>query len=501
MRKYILRLWFVVFWVAVALQTGTTTAHAESAEASGGNGDRPGSFNYTPPGRGAPKVRISGAARGGDESQPSLWVLAPDHVGLTTQASPTLFWYQSETTGLPIVFSLSQAGAIEPLLEFAVVGSRLHGQVGVDLTEFGVCLEPGREYRWVVAIVPDVDKRSKDVLTEGRIRRTSASAQIEKELKGADAAREASVYARHGIWYDALQILNKQIDRYPDDRRWKTRAAGLLNQVGLSEPAEYLKSSAPEKGQERKPVRQRAEKTTARPRQEARRYMPGQVGSPSRVISAGSRGGRVLAQVFAGGLLQSRSSGPLPRACRGSGSMATISVPATEGTTLTIRREPVLSWHISEHPHVPVGMCFWPCEGPGPACEVMIREPRRVGIQELDLGKFGICLDTERQYEWAVMLVPDPADRSKDLRAGTKIRRVTPGKELQEKLAAATGPDRPALLARHGFFMDALAELSDLLEQEPDDEAVRRQRGELLMELDLEEAAARSGGPTAPASP
>src|SRR5438270_634983 len=53
-------------------------------------------ITYNPPKTGAPKVRVDGGTRGDKDDLPTLSVLAPDHVALTTQEKPTLYWYQSK---------------------------------------------------------------------------------------------------------------------------------------------------------------------------------------------------------------------------------------------------------------------------------------------------------------------------------------------------------------------------------------------------------------------
>src|SRR2546422_9205202 len=56
----------------------------------------PAKLLYKPPAdAGNIPTRVSGGARGGG-SDASLLALVPDHVALTTQAQPSLFWSQSK---------------------------------------------------------------------------------------------------------------------------------------------------------------------------------------------------------------------------------------------------------------------------------------------------------------------------------------------------------------------------------------------------------------------
>src|SRR5271168_697816 len=51
--------------------------------------------HYVPPMRGAPGGRTGGGSRGIKGSDLTIAVLAPDHVGLTAEDQPTLYWYAS----------------------------------------------------------------------------------------------------------------------------------------------------------------------------------------------------------------------------------------------------------------------------------------------------------------------------------------------------------------------------------------------------------------------
>src|SRR5262249_44782001 len=71
---------------------------------------------YNPPSRGAPGGRIGGGTRGGGNIF-VLSVLAPDHSGLTTSEQPSLYWFISKTTSLPVEVTLMDPQGIKPILE------------------------------------------------------------------------------------------------------------------------------------------------------------------------------------------------------------------------------------------------------------------------------------------------------------------------------------------------------------------------------------------------
>src|SRR5262245_58427668 len=61
---------------------------------------------YQPPLRGAPGGRVGGGTRGSGREVFVLTVLAPDHSALTVSEQPSLFWYVSSLTSLPIEVTL-----------------------------------------------------------------------------------------------------------------------------------------------------------------------------------------------------------------------------------------------------------------------------------------------------------------------------------------------------------------------------------------------------------
>src|SRR4030095_7120345 len=73
---------------------------------------------YNPPKRGAPAGRVGGGTRGGTQRDVFvLSVLAPDHSGFTTNEQPSLYWYISNSTSLPIELTLMDPQGIQPILE------------------------------------------------------------------------------------------------------------------------------------------------------------------------------------------------------------------------------------------------------------------------------------------------------------------------------------------------------------------------------------------------
>jgi hypothetical protein len=189
---------------------------------------------YQPPRRGSPAVRVGGATRGSDDPLPALHVLAPDHIALTVQPQPVFQWYLSKPAQVRFEFALISEASIEPVLErdFGTVHSR--GIQQLDLADTDITLEPGVPYQWSVALIPDAQARSGDVVASGMIERVMMPPDLEAKLSNSSSDYEqAMAFAAAGIWYDALAMLSKLIRENPADATLRTQRAALLTQVGL----------------------------------------------------------------------------------------------------------------------------------------------------------------------------------------------------------------------------------------------------------------------------
>ena len=191
-------------------------------------------LNYNPPLRGAPLSRIGAGTRGVTMANGfTLCAIAPDHTGLTTRAQPELNWFMSKATG-PLEFSLVDSWTQHTVFQKQFTPQQNDGVHSFKLADFGVTLEPSVRYEWRIAMVA-----ADDTLVSGKIRYIEPSLPLQTALEQADADEYAAIYARQGIWYDAIAALSRQIAENPRDLvLWQQRAA-LLEQVELPKAAAY----------------------------------------------------------------------------------------------------------------------------------------------------------------------------------------------------------------------------------------------------------------------
>jgi Domain of Unknown Function (DUF928) len=165
-------------------------------------------------------------------------------------------------------------------------------------------------------------------------------------------------------------------------------------------------------------------------------------------------------------------------------SVPILSVLAPGHTGLTVREQPDLYWFASDVVTNPVELTLTLEKGDTPLLEKPLPVPLKAGIQRVRLSDYGVKLIPGERYNWSIALVLDPKRRSKDIIAMGAIERV---ERAGINLAAAPTTDAFYRFASDGLWYDAVMVISELIESAPNDMALRKQRVELLDQVDLPE--------------
>lgn len=196
-------------------------------------------FSYVPPTRGMPRRTQGTGTRGCDQSQPvALKLLVPnDHTAQTLSGHPTFFWYVSEIPREPIEFALVESGVAQPIFVKQLQLDKA-GIVQLEMPKNLPELVPNREYRWSVTLICNANQRSNDSFAQGWIKRVPVTSALEQQLAAAASARDrASVYAKAGLWYDALGAIASAQATNSTDPSIREDFVLLLDQAGLKEVA------------------------------------------------------------------------------------------------------------------------------------------------------------------------------------------------------------------------------------------------------------------------
>jgi len=190
-------------------------------------------------------TRVGGGSRTGPALGLFLTVLVPEQIALTTQAQPSLYWYQSKEAKTQFEVTVTEPKNPKPLLALKSGSQTPAGIHAIRLSKFDVNLKPNVLYRWSVAVVVDPADRSQDVIATGVIKRIDPSSDLASKLAQASDSDKAALYAENGIWYDALQSISDQIDKSPKDAALHQERADLLKQVGMDDVAVSDLSKSP----------------------------------------------------------------------------------------------------------------------------------------------------------------------------------------------------------------------------------------------------------------
>jgi hypothetical protein len=150
-------------------------------------------------------------------------------------ARPTLLWYLSAPPeGSPAyLLTIANDEDTEPLVQRPLPAPTLPGLQRVALAELGVELPVGKAFRWSVALRPDPENPSRDVLAQGAIERVAEPADLAARLETAKPLDRPSVYAAAGLWYDALAELERIARSAPDQAVPRARLRQLLESAGI----------------------------------------------------------------------------------------------------------------------------------------------------------------------------------------------------------------------------------------------------------------------------
>jgi hypothetical protein len=204
---------------------------------------------YTPPKKLAPRARVGGGLRGTDQKDPEIVALVPDHVGLTIKQAPSLNWFLSKPTSLPMRFTLNDIRSVRPMHEGPIPTPVQAGIQSLNLKDLGLALEPDVQYRWYISAIRDPDQPGTDIVAGGMIERCEFSTCLITTEVDLSCNRDSVLWnAGHSFWYDAMSCLCDLIKANQQDASLRRTRAGLLKQVGLNGVAEWdLKSVPPEK--------------------------------------------------------------------------------------------------------------------------------------------------------------------------------------------------------------------------------------------------------------
>jgi len=233
----------LTFGAAAAWLAPSPVVAQDQAPAGASDQEAPSEPAYKPPPRGAPGGRVGGASRGSTKVEvplPTIQLLAPDqNAGLTTSATPTLYFFVSGPVSWRTQFTVSAPNIPQPIVEADIPMPKAAGIYAVHTADYRARLDPGVPYTWSISVILDPKSRSRDIVASATLLRTAPDPTLAAALHAAPSSRSIDILAQAGLWYDAVAAA---AEMEASDRHAALDA--LMSQVGLVEPARYDRQAA-----------------------------------------------------------------------------------------------------------------------------------------------------------------------------------------------------------------------------------------------------------------
>lgn len=166
-----------------------------------------------------------------------LTPLVPENqIGRTVSEYPAFFFYLPKTEAKVAEFVLEDDKG-KQIYQTNLNINNSSGVIGISIpTNQNILpLQIDKDYTWSIALICDDKDRSADLFEKGIVRRVEVSADIRSQLQKADTRLKAVIYARTGIWQDALSTLVAARRANPNNPELAADWKILLDSVNLGE--------------------------------------------------------------------------------------------------------------------------------------------------------------------------------------------------------------------------------------------------------------------------
>ena len=167
---------------------------------------------------------------------------------------------------------------------------------------------------------------------------------------------------------------------------------------------------------------------------------------------------------------------------------------APQDIGFTVSQQPTLYWYLSSD---------WDWQMEFTLNEIGKREPvaaltlgipinktvHSAGINHLNLADFDISLQSNREYEWFITIVPDIEQRSGDLLASGTIKYMDASPILIKQLNQTPKELHYKIYAEAGIWYDAIDHLCQQIELHPHNKELRKIRASLSKQVAMPKVA------------
>jgi hypothetical protein len=194
-------------------------------------------------GEGLPGRRVGGGTRGECSNNAGrLMALVPENnLALTQEAYPSILFYIPQTSKPTTMEFVLQDDKQNLVYEKTFTHNASNSQTGsgeiinLNLSD-SASLPPlvtGKTYHWYLSIICTPENRANDIVVHGWIQRVAIDSNLAKKLEQASLVERANLYAKAGLWQDALVSLAELRYTQPSDTKLAASWTELLKSEKL----------------------------------------------------------------------------------------------------------------------------------------------------------------------------------------------------------------------------------------------------------------------------
>jgi hypothetical protein len=196
-----------------------------------------GKVVYTPPKNvGTPKNTVGGLSRGECREVRCLMALIPntdsgfDHFPQTVSAYPTFFFNAPKFSGQAEfrLYEVSVKASPKRIYKSSFPINTQSGIISFRMPLNAPELRVGKFYRWEFTWNNATNSKC-----TGLVRRVELNRSVSQQLEKAKPVEKASLYAKAGIWFEAVEAIAEGRRDRPEDSELMVEWADLLKSVGL----------------------------------------------------------------------------------------------------------------------------------------------------------------------------------------------------------------------------------------------------------------------------
>ena len=173
----------------------------------------------------------------------------------------------------------------------------------------------------------------------------------------------------------------------------------------------------------------------------------------------------------------------------GEGEDPAVAALVPDHVGITVKQHPVLNWFLSKHTSFPIKFTLIDERSIRALIEQPITTPSQAGVHAVKLEDFGVALQADVQYRWYISVIKDDDSPSRDIVTGGMIERCEFSECMVLGATTACTQETVVASAAKGFWYDAMACLCNLIDSDPGDMGLRKQRAALLKQVGLYEVA------------